>query len=120
MSLRIEDYGPIGDTRTAALVGRNGSIDWLCLPHFDSGACFAALLGDSRHGHWLVAPASPVHAVRRRYRPETLILETEFDTAEGAVRLIDFMTPWQGEPDLIRIVEGVRGDVPMQMELIIR
>jgi GH15 family glucan-1,4-alpha-glucosidase len=120
MSLRIEDYGLIGDTRTAALVGRNGSIDWLCLPHFDSGACFAALLGDARHGRWLIAPASSAHVVRRRYRAETLILETEFETPEGAVRLIDFMTPWQGEPDLIRIVEGVRGDVPMQMELIIR
>jgi GH15 family glucan-1,4-alpha-glucosidase len=120
MPLRIEDYGLIGDTRTAALVARHGSIDWLCLPHFDSGACFAALVGESRHGCWLIAPASPVPAVRRRYRAETLILETEFENADGAVRLIDFMTPWHGEPDLIRIVEGVRGDMRMQMELIIR
>jgi GH15 family glucan-1,4-alpha-glucosidase len=120
MPVRIEDYGLIGDTRTAALVARNGSIDWLCLPHFDSGACFAALLGDSRHGRWLISPVSAPAAERRRYRAQTLILETELETADGAVRLIDFMTPWQGEPDLIRIVEGVRGDVRMQMELIIR
>jgi GH15 family glucan-1,4-alpha-glucosidase len=120
MPLRIEDYGLIGDTRTAALVGRDGSIDWLCLPHFDSGACFAALLGQPRHGRWLIAPDSPARGVRRRYRPETLILETEFEVDGGAVRLIDFMTPWQGEPDLIRIVEGVRGEVRMEMELAIR
>jgi GH15 family glucan-1,4-alpha-glucosidase len=120
MPLRIEDYALIGDTRTAALVGRDGSIDWLCLPHFDSEACFAALLGQSRHGRWLIAPASPMRTTRRRYRPETLILETEFAVDGGAVRLIDFMTPWQGEPDLVRIVEGVRGEVRMEMELIIR
>src|SRR5690606_31979976 len=105
MPLRIEDYGLIGDTQTAALVGRDGSIDWLCLPHFDSGGCFAALLGDERHGRWLLRPVAPVRATRRRYRPETLILETEFDTDEGAVRVIDFMPPRHGEPDLIRIVE---------------
>jgi GH15 family glucan-1,4-alpha-glucosidase len=120
MPLRIEDYGLIGDTRTAALVGRNGSIDWLCLPHFNSGACFAAMLGEPRHGRWQIEPASPNGAVRRRYRPGTLILETEFENDEGRVRLLDFMTPWQGEPDLIRIVEGVRGSVRMQLELIIR
>ena len=118
--LRIEDYGLIGDTHTAALVGRDGSIDWLCLPSFDSGACFAALLGEPRHGRWLIAPAAPRVAARRRYRPDTLVLETEFDTADGTVCLIDFMTPRDGEPDLIRIVEGVRGRVPMQMELIMR
>src|SRR5687768_12650360 len=120
MPLRIEDYAVIADTRTAALVGRDGSIDWLCLPHFDSGACFAALLGEPRHGRWLIAPTPVSHTLRRRYRPGTLILETEFETADGAVRLIDFMTPRQGEPDLIRIVEGIRGSVAMQMELIIR
>jgi GH15 family glucan-1,4-alpha-glucosidase len=120
MPLRIEDYGLIGDTRTAALVGRDGSIDWLCLPHFDSGACFAALLGESRHGRWLIGPSSPSHTGRRRYRPNTLILETEFEVDGAAVRLIDFMTPRPGEPDLIRIVEGVRGEVRMEMELIIR
>ena len=120
MPLRIEDYALIGDTHTAALVGRNGSIDWLCLPSFDSGACFAALLGDARHGRWLIEPAAPVLASRRRYRPGTLVLETEFDTDAGTLRLIDFMTPRNGEPDLIRIVEGVRGNVPVRMELVIR
>ncbi|HXH24414.1 MAG TPA: glycoside hydrolase family 15 protein [Vicinamibacterales bacterium] len=120
MALRIEDYGLIGDTHTAALVGRDGSIDWLCLPSFDSGACFAALLGEPRHGRWLIAPAAPVIATRRRYRPETLVLETEFETAEGRIRLIDFMTPRGSEPDLIRIVEGVEGRVAVQMELVIR
>jgi GH15 family glucan-1,4-alpha-glucosidase len=120
MPLRIEDYGLIGDTQAAALVGRDGSIDWLCLPHFDSGACFAALLGEPRHGRWLLAPAAPARAVRRRYRRETLILETDIETDSGTVRLTDFMTPRSHEPDLIRIVEGLRGDVAMQMELIIR
>jgi GH15 family glucan-1,4-alpha-glucosidase len=93
MPLRIEDYALIGDTQTAGLVGRDGSIDWLCLPRFDSGACFAALLGDPSHGRWLIAPASGAHAVRRRYRGDTLILESEFETDTGAVQLIDFMTP---------------------------
>ena len=120
MPLRIEDYGLIGDTQTAALVGRDGSIDWLCLPHFDSGACFAALLGEHRDGRWLIQPSTAVRASRRRYRPETLILETEFETDSGGVRLIDFMTPRRGEPDLVRIVEGLRGEVHMHMELIIR
>jgi GH15 family glucan-1,4-alpha-glucosidase len=120
MPLRIEDYALIGDTQTAALVGRDGSIDWLCLPHFDSGACFAALLGEPRHGRWLLAPATAPRSSRRRYRRDTLILETEFETEDGVVRLIDFMTPRQQEPDLIRVVEGVHGRVTMQMELIIR
>jgi GH15 family glucan-1,4-alpha-glucosidase len=120
MPLRIEDYGLIGDTQTAALVGRDGSIDWLCLPQFDSGACFAALLGEARHGRWQIRPGVEVKDTRRRYRPETLVLETEFDVDGGTVRVIDFMTPRRGEPDLVRIVEGVRGIVSMQMELIIR
>jgi GH15 family glucan-1,4-alpha-glucosidase len=120
MPQRIEDYGLIGDTQTAALVGRDGSIDWLCLPHFDAGACFAALLGQPRHGRWLIHPFGDVRATARRYRPETLILETDFKTDSGRVRLIDFMTPRSGEPDLIRIVEGLDGDVHMQMELVIR
>ena len=120
MALPIEDYGLIGDTHTAALVGRNGSIDWLCLPRFDSGACFAALLGEARHGRWVISPATPPRATSRRYRPHTLILETDFETAGSAVRVIDFMTPRSGEPDVIRIVEGVRGEVPMEMELVIR
>ena len=120
MALRIEDYGLIGDTQAAALVGLDGSIDWLCLPRFDSGACFAALLGEPRHGRWLLAPSVPVKATRRRYRPETLILETELEIDGGTVRIVDFMTPRRGEPDLFRIVEGLQGSVPMQMELIIR
>jgi len=120
MPLRIEDYGLIGDTHTAALVGRNGSIDWLCLPRFDSGACFAALLGNERHGRWSITPGATAMTTKRRYRADTLILETDFETAGGIVRVIDFMTPRRAEPDVIRIVEGVRGEVPMQMELVIR
>jgi GH15 family glucan-1,4-alpha-glucosidase len=120
MSQRIEDYGLIGDTQTAALVGRDGSIDWLCLPHFDSGACFAALLGAPDNGRWLLRPHNNVVATTRRYRPNTLVLETDFETDTGAVRLIDFMTPRDGEPDLIRVVHGLRGDVRMHMELVIR
>ena len=120
MPLRIEDYGLIGDTQTAGLVGRDGSIDWLCLPRFDSGACFAALLGGPAHGRWLLAPSVPAHTVRRRYRPDTLILETEFETQRGSIRVIDFMTPRDHGPDVIRMVEGVRGEVPVEMELIIR
>jgi GH15 family glucan-1,4-alpha-glucosidase len=119
--MKIEDYGLIGDLQTAALVGRNGSVDWLCLPRFDSASVFAALLGDQRHGRWLLAPASEVRATSRRYRPGTLVLETDFETADGAVRVIDFM-PRRGEgaPQLMRIVEGLRGRVPMTMSLSLR
>jgi GH15 family glucan-1,4-alpha-glucosidase len=119
--MRIEDYGLIGDLQTAALVGYNGSVDWLCLPRFDSASCFAALLGDERHGRWLLAPAGEVRARSRRYRPGTLVLETDFETAEGAVRVIDFM-PRRGnrEPQLIRIVQGLQGRVPMVMHLALR
>jgi GH15 family glucan-1,4-alpha-glucosidase len=120
MPLRIEDYALIGDTHTAALVGRDGSIDWLCLPTFDSGACFAALLGNADHGRWLIAPAEDIRTTRRQYRGDTLVLETEFETDGGAVRVIDFMTPRDQEPDLIRIVEGCRGEVRMRSELIVR
>jgi GH15 family glucan-1,4-alpha-glucosidase len=117
----LEDYGLIGDMQSAALVGRNGAVDWLCLPRFDSASCFAALLGDERHGRWLVEPAGETRATSRRYRPGTLILETDFETAEGAVRVIDFM-PRRGEgpPRLMRIVEGLRGRVPMRIELSLR
>ncbi|MGH2836896.1 MAG: glycoside hydrolase family 15 protein, partial [Thermoleophilaceae bacterium] len=118
--MRIEDYGLIGNLRTAALVGRNGSVDWLCLPRFDSEACFAALLGDERHGRWLVAPAGGVRNVTRRYRPGTLVLETEFETEDGAVRLVDCMPPDGGAESLVRMVEGVRGSVPMRFHLTIR
>ena len=119
--MRIEDYGLIGDLQSAALVGRNGAVDWLCLPHFDSASCFTALLGDERHGRWLLAPAGEVRATTRRYRPGTLILETHLETADGEVRVIDFM-PRRGDgpPRLMRIVEGVRGRVPMRMELALR
>jgi GH15 family glucan-1,4-alpha-glucosidase len=117
----LEDYGLIGDLQSAALVGRDGSVDWLCLPRFDSASCVSALLGDERHGRWLVAPSSEVRASSRRYRPGTLVLETDFETAEGAVRLIDFMPRRrQGPPRVMRIVEGLRGRVPMRMELSLR
>ncbi|WP_250009707.1 glycoside hydrolase family 15 protein [Actinoplanes sp. M2I2] len=119
MPLPIEDYAIIADTQTAALVGRNGCIDWLCVPRFDSGAIFAALLGDEENGHWTIAPAGSF-TTRRRYRDETLVLETEFETGGGVVRLIDFMPPRTEAPAVIRIVEGVRGEVPMSMVLRLR
>ena len=118
--MRIEDYGLIGDLHTAALVSRACSIDWLCLPRFDSGACFAALLGGPEHGRWLLAPTSDDARVSRRYRPETFILETTFELDEGAVRVIDFMPPRTANPVLARIVEGVRGEVEVATELVIR
>ena len=120
MAARIEDYGLIGDLQTAALVSASGSIDWLCFPRFDSGACFAKLLGDTENGHWSLDPVSGVRASRRRYRNDTLVLETELDTDEGTVRLIDFMPPRGEAPDVVRIVEGVRGRVPMRMDVTIR
>ena len=120
MPLRIEDYAIIGDTQTAALVGADGSIDWLCLPRFDSGACFAALLGGPGHGRWLIAPEGEVQRTRRRYRDGTLILETEFTTAEGVVRLVDCMPPRGHDPDVVRLVEGVSGEVRVRFELVIR
>nr|WP_026400869.1 glycoside hydrolase family 15 protein [Actinomadura rifamycini] len=120
MALRIEDYGLLGDLETAALVGRDGSIDWLCLPRFDSPACFAALLGDEHAGFWRIAPAAGGMCARRRYRGDSLILETEWETPEGAVRVIDAM-PRRGEAaDVVRIVEGVRGRVPVHMALRLR
>jgi GH15 family glucan-1,4-alpha-glucosidase len=117
---RIEQYAMIGDTQTAALIGDDGSVDWMCAPRFDSGACFAALLGDENHGRWLIAPAAGGRATRRRYRDHTLVLETEFETPEGAVRIIDFMPIRDQTVDVVRIVEGLRGHVPMQMHLTIR
>ena len=109
MSKRLEDYALIGDCQTAALVGRDGSIDWMCLPRFDSGACFAALLGTPEHGRWLLAPAGEVRSVRRRYLPDTLVLETEFETAEGVAAVIDCMPGREQHPRLVRLVEGRRG-----------
>ncbi|WP_214410848.1 glycoside hydrolase family 15 protein [Sphaerisporangium fuscum] len=120
--MRIEDYAMIGDMQSAALVGRDGSIDWLCLPRFDSPACFAALLGEERNGHWWIGPAGPGRqlSTRRRYREGTLILETEWDTESGTVRVTDFMPPRQANPDLVRIVECVAGSVEMATEIRIR
>ncbi|MBX5483518.1 MAG: glycoside hydrolase family 15 protein [Myxococcaceae bacterium] len=121
MALRIEDYAFVGDTEAGAIIGRDGSVDWLCLPRFDSPACFAALLGTKDHGRFLLSPPhGDITATRRRYRPGTLILETEFVTASGTVRVIDFMPPRDRRPNLIRLVEGVRGEVRMNLELIIR
>ena len=120
MPSRIEDYALIGDCQTAALVALDSSIDWLCFPRFDSGACFAALLGTPEHGRWLLAPASHIRRTSRRYRENTLVLETDYETESGAVTLIDCMPPRTQEPDLVRMVVGRRGQVPMRMELIIR
>ncbi len=122
MALRIEDYAMIGDCRTAALVGRDGSIDWMCAPRFDSGACFAALLGSPENGRWKIAPRDDIEikGVQRRYRPGSLVLETEFTTASGAVRITDAMAIDSPTPTVARFVEGLRGEVPMRSELIIR
>jgi GH15 family glucan-1,4-alpha-glucosidase len=120
VALPIEDYALIGDCETAALVGKNGAIDWLALPRFDSGACFAALLGTEEHGRWIITPAAGVRTVRRHYRENTLILETEFDADGGRVRLIDFMPLRDGTTEVVRLVEGLEGRVEMRMELVIR
>ncbi len=120
MSEPIEDYGLIGDCETAALVSRKGSIDWLCWPRFDSGACFAALLGTREHGRWLIAPEDERARVTRCYRGDTLILETRFETGEGAVRLVDFMPLRGTSSDLVRMVIGERGSMPMRMEMVLR
>src|SRR6476660_5330845 len=120
MALRIEDYAMIGDCETAALVGRDGSIDWLCWPRFDSAACFAALLGTPDNGRWLIAPSGPVLDVRRRYLPGTLILETEFQTETGCAAIVDFMHPLDGAADLVRIVVGRSGQLMFRPELVVR
>lgn len=120
MSQRIEDYALIGDCETAALVGRNGSIDWLCWPAFDSDACFAAILGTHKNGRWLIAPGEDVTATSRRYLGDSLILETRFETKSGTVALIDFMPPRGKASDIVRLVRGVSGTVKMRMELVIR
>jgi GH15 family glucan-1,4-alpha-glucosidase len=120
MASRIEDYALLGDCETAALVSREGSIDWLCWPRFDSDACFAALLGTPEHGRWLIAPADAEARITRRYRGDTLIMETDFETADGAVTVIDFMPPRDQASDVVRIVVGRRGRVVMRTELVIR
>ena len=120
MPSKIEDYAMLGDCETSALVARNGSVDWLCWPRFDSNACFAALLGDPKNGRWLIAPEKPNRETARRYRENTLILETEIETEDGAATLIEFMPPRRTTSDLVRIVVGKRGAVAMRTELIIR
>jgi GH15 family glucan-1,4-alpha-glucosidase len=113
----IGDYALLGDTNTGALVNKAGSIDWLCLPRFGSAAPFAALLGDEGNGRWLIAPFGKVQATRRRYRGDTLVLETDLDTAEGSIRLVDFMPPRGESPAVVRLVVGVRGQVRVHMDL---
>jgi GH15 family glucan-1,4-alpha-glucosidase len=120
MAEKIEDYAVIGDCETAALVGRNGSIDWLCWPDFSSEACLGALLGTEENGYWKVSPSAGEYRSSRRYRNRTLILETTFESADGAVRLIDFMPVRETNSDIVRIVEGVRGETPIKMELALR
>jgi GH15 family glucan-1,4-alpha-glucosidase len=119
MAQRIDHYALIGNSRTAALVGRNGSIDWLCVPRFDAPSVFAMLVGTVDHGRWLIAPSERAR-VARRYRGDTLVLETEFTTHGGTVRLVDFMPMWPERTDIVRIVEGVRGRVPMRMQIVFR
>jgi GH15 family glucan-1,4-alpha-glucosidase len=120
MPLRIEDYAVIGNCETAALVGRNGSIDWLCLPRFDSAACFSALLGGPEHGRWLIAPTQNEVEITRSYLSDTLILETVFTTPHGSVSLTDFMYRRNGSSELVRVVRGLQGEIPMRTELVVR
>ncbi|WP_226030815.1 glycoside hydrolase family 15 protein, partial [Streptomyces hyderabadensis] len=120
MHPHIEDYALIGDQQTAALVSTDGSVDWLCLPRFDSAACFAKLLGDEDNGHWRIAPKGAERCTRRAYRPDTLVLDTEWETAEGAVRVTDLMPQRDRAPDLVRIVEGLRGEVTVRSVLRLR
>src|SRR5271156_3104738 len=120
MASRIEDYAMLGDCETSALVARDGSIDWLCWPRFDSGACFAALLGEPKNGRWRIAPKIAPRRINRGYRGESLILETLFVTKTGTARLLDFMPPGTAEGTLVRIVEGVSGHVDFAGELVIR
>ena len=120
MTCAIEDYALIGDCETAALVGRNGSIDWLCWPRFDSGACFAALIGTSDNGRWLMTALDPKARISRRYRDHTLILETSIETADGAATIVDFMPPRGKASDVVRLVCGMRGQLVMRTELVIR
>src|SRR5438105_3271591 len=120
MPVRIEDYALIGDRHTAALVSRDGSIDWLCVPRFDSPACFAALLGEARNGRWRIAPAGEITSVQRRYRDDTLVLDCEFETADGRVRLTDFMPIGGRNSSVVRLLSGLAGRIPMRMDLTVR
>jgi GH15 family glucan-1,4-alpha-glucosidase len=117
---RIEDYAMVGDLQTAALVGADGSVYWLCFPRFDSPACFAALLGEDANGRWRIARTSNGRCTARRYLPDTLVLETEWETPDGTVRVVDCMPPRGAAPDLVRVVEGVEGRVDVTSELRIR
>ena len=114
---RIEGYALLGDSQAGALVSKDGSIDWLCQPLFDSAVSLAALVGNAENGSWLIAPSGHVRRTRRRYRRDTLVLETDFDTAEGSIRLVDFMPPGGKAPHVVRLVEGVRGQVRVHMDL---
>lgn len=120
MHPRIEDYALIGDEQTAALIGMDGSVDWLCLPRFDSAACFARLLGDEDNGHWRIAPEGADRCTRRAYRPDTLVLDTEWETAEGTIRVTDLMPQRHRAPDVVRIVEGLSGKVTVRSTLRLR
>ncbi|HEX9327063.1 MAG TPA: trehalase-like domain-containing protein, partial [Reyranella sp.] len=120
MPSRIEDYALIGDCETAALVARDGSLDWMCWPRLDSDACFAALLGAPEHGRWRLAPFGHCRGITRRYLGDTLILETRFETDQGVAKLIDFMPPRSGHSDVVRMVVGESGNVAMHMQLAVR
>jgi GH15 family glucan-1,4-alpha-glucosidase len=120
MASKVEDYALVGDCETAALIGRDGSVDWLCWPRFDSGACFAALLGTADNGRWLIGAADQNARVIRQYRDRTLILETDIETADGAATIIDFMPPRGKASDVVRLVLGKRGKIVIRVELIIR
>ena len=119
-SQRIEDYALIGDCASAALVGCNGSIDWLCLPRFDSPACFAALLGQPEHGRWLIEPVAPPARIERQYMGGSLVLITMFETSKGAIEVVDFMRPRRRLSHLVRLVRGLRGRVVMRTEFVLR
>ena len=114
---RIKDYALLGDSQAGALVSKDGSIDWLCQPRFDSAVSLAALVGNAENGRWRIAPSGHVRRIRRRHRRDTLVLETDFDTAEGSIRLVDFMPPGGEAPHVVRLVEGIRGQVWVHMDL---
>jgi GH15 family glucan-1,4-alpha-glucosidase len=120
MASPIQDYGLVGDGETCALISRDGSVDFLCRPRFDSDACLCALLGDERNGFWRIAPEAQLNGIQRRYRGDTLILETTFNVVSGTARLLDFMPMRENHSSLVRIVEGVRGEVPMRLDLRLR
>src|SRR5437763_475872 len=119
MPSRIEDYALVGDCETAALISRDGSVDWLCWPRFDSDACFAALLGEGANGFWRIAPCDPPR-IERRYQKDTLVLETDFDTGRGAIRVTDFMPIREEASTLVRIVTGLRGKTRVRSDLVLR